>query len=345
MNKLLLITALILTSTTALAQSSLDQPTNPPPKTIPAAPILSPGETAPEFAKPKAKPLYDESADAKQQIASALGAAKKNNRRVLIQWGGNWCPWCLRMGDLMKSDKKIAHTLQYEYDLVHIHIGQSGANGELLDTYQTKAKADGFPYLTILDADGKVLANQETSSLEVKDDKGDSVGTKAGHDPKKLLAFLERHQAAPIDAAPILTAALADAKSSGKSVFLHFGAPWCVWCHRLEAWMAKPEVAALLAKDFIDAKLDQDRNPGAKDMLEKYSNGKSGGIPWIVLLDSAGKPLADSNATKGNIGFPAEPAEIEHFGAMLRKAAKNLSPADIDALLNSLKADKPAPAH
>jgi uncharacterized protein YyaL (SSP411 family) len=299
----------------------------------------------PETAKPKPKPLYDESADPKQQIAAALAAAKKNNRRVLIQWGGNWCPWCIRMGELMKSDAKIAHTLLYEYDLVHVNIGQKGVNGDLLDVYGTTAKKDGFPYLTILDADGKVVANQETDSLEVKGNDGKSLGVKAGHDPKKLLAFLESNKAAPLDAQPILDKALADAKSSGKSVFLHFGAPWCGWCHRLEDWMAKPEIAALLAKDFIDAKIDQDRNTGGNDLLTKFRGSDKGGIPWIVFLDSAGKPLADSNAAKGNIGFPSEPAEIEHFAAMLRKAAKNLTAKDIDALLNSLKADKPAAGH
>ena len=45
--------------------------------------------------KPAKKPLYDESADAKQQIAAALAKAKRENRRVLIQWGGNWCSWCI----------------------------------------------------------------------------------------------------------------------------------------------------------------------------------------------------------------------------------------------------------
>ncbi len=327
------------------ATSTLAQPTDKPAAT-PATPVTG-APTAPPNARAGTKQIYDESADAKAQIASALAAAKKNNRRVLIQWGGNWCPWCLRMDALMKSDKKIAHELQYEYDLVHIHIGQrDGKNAELLDTYGTTAKTDGFPYLTILDADAKVLANQETSSLELKDDKGESIlGDKSGHDPKKLLALLEKHQATPIEAASIMTAALTNAKSSGKTIFLHFGAPWCGWCHKLEDWMAKPEVAALLAKDFTDVKIDQDRNPGGKEILEKYSNGKSGGIPWIVFLNADAKPLADSNAAKGNIGFPSEPAEIEHFGTMLKKVAKNLTDKDIEALLNSLKSDKPATGH
>ena len=42
--------------------------------------------------KPDAKkPVYDEKADAKAQIETALSAAKRENRRVLIQWVRNWC--------------------------------------------------------------------------------------------------------------------------------------------------------------------------------------------------------------------------------------------------------------
>jgi thiol:disulfide interchange protein len=325
LHRTLALAAASLLATTTLAQ--------------PPAPTAEPVESKPTT---KTRPaVYDEKADARQQIAAALAAAKKNNRRVLIQWGGNWCPWCIRMHELMKSNKDLSHELLYEYDLVHIDCGQpNGKNVDLAETYKATVKADGFPYLTILDADGKVLANQETSSLEVKNDKGESVGTKAGHEPKKILDFLKKHEATPIAAQGILDKGLADAKSSGKAVFLHFGAPWCVWCRRMEEWMAKPEVAPLLAKDFIDVKIDQDRNTGGADMLTNFRAGKDGGIPWFAFLDADGNQLTNSRTAKGNIGFPSEPAEIEHFGTMLKKAAKNLTPKDIDTLLASLKSDK-----
>ncbi|MFG0260298.1 MAG: hypothetical protein ACF8LK_08090, partial [Phycisphaerales bacterium JB041] len=41
--------------------------------------------------------LYDVNADASEQIAAALAKAKQENRRVLIQWGGNWCGWCIQL--------------------------------------------------------------------------------------------------------------------------------------------------------------------------------------------------------------------------------------------------------
>ena len=35
---------------------------------------------------------YDENANAEEQISDALETAKINNRYVLLQMGGNWCP-------------------------------------------------------------------------------------------------------------------------------------------------------------------------------------------------------------------------------------------------------------
>lgn len=312
----------------------------PPSETVPAqevkpATVAQPGKPAPTKAeKPK---LYDEAADGKAQIAAALAKAKKENRRVLVQWGGNWCGWCIRLNDLMKSDAALRKELQYEYDVVHVDTGQpAGKNVDLAASYGADVKKHGFPYLTILDADGKAIANQETESLEVKNDKGESAGVKEGHDAKKVLAFLKANEAKPLVAESVVASGIAAARQSGKVVFLHFGAPWCVWCHRMEDWMARPEIAAILDKNFVDVKVDTDRMTGGKAELAKFCK-KEGGIPWFVFLTAEGATLATSDGPKGNVGFPAEAGEIAHFGEMLTKACPKMSEGDRKVLLDSLK--------
>lgn len=305
-----------------------------------------PNHGAQPAAKPAAKPaanapLYDEKADAKQQIAAALKSAKKENRRVLIQWGFNTCHWCQLMHKTFTTDRAIMKELQYEYDLVHIDAGANGKNMDLAASYGADLKTHGFPYLTVLDADGKPLANQETSSLEIKDEKGESVlGSGSGHDPAKLLKFMKANEAKPLIADSVLADARTQAKASGKKVFVHFGAPWCPWCHVLENWLAQPEVAALMSKDFLDTKIDQDRMTGGKDLLASFKP-KGDGIPWFAIIDpDSGKVLANSDGEKGNIGYPSEPHEIAHFVTVLQATKKNLSDSDIAALKTSLEAGR-----
>lgn len=300
-----------------------------------AAPSAPP-QKGPQAEKTAAKPVYDEKADAKEQIAAALARAKKENRRVLVQWGGNWCPWCVKLHALFESNPEVARKLLYEYDVVYVDAGRpAGKNIDLGTSYSADLKQHGFPFLTVLDADGKPLANQETSAFEK-----DGKSVEAGHDPQKMLEFLAKHEAPRRDARAVLDAGLAEAKKGAKHVFLHFGAPWCGWCHRLEDWMARADIRALLAKDFVDVKIDIDRTTGGKDLLAKFTGGKQPGIPWFVFLDADGKPLIDSNRETGdagtNVGFPAEKPEIEHFEKMLRKTARNLADADIRALVQSL---------
>lgn len=310
---------------------ALSQPAGGTPTGTTTAPVAQPQ------VKKETPKLYDEAADAKKQIAAALVKAKKDNRRVLIQWGGNWCHWCIKLADLCKKDKAIAHELSYEYDVVHIDAGgKDNKNIELGTSYGADLAKHGYPFLTILDSDGKPVANQETSSLENKDQKENP-----GHDPKLVLDFLQKYKATPQDGQKILDAGLAAAKKEGKVVFLHFGAPWCGWCHRMENWMAQPEVKTILAKQFVDVKIDTDRNTGGKEIFAKYCGTDKMGIPWFVFLDEANKPLADSmSGEKGNVGFPSADEEIAHFETMLKKAAPKLSEGDVKALLASLKADR-----
>jgi thiol-disulfide isomerase/thioredoxin len=277
--------------------------------------------------------FYDEKADAKPLIAAAVARAKRENRRVLLQWGGNWCVWCHRLHDLCGSDKDLAKKLLYEYEVVYVDSLKDGKNLDLAASYGSDLKAHGVPYLTVLDGDGKVVANQETGVLEKE------IDGKKGHDPKLVLEFLEKNQASYLEADELFDKAIARAKAENKRVFLHFGAPWCPWCRKLDAWMRSPAIEPVLAKDFIDLKIDIDRTIGGGALMKRF-RAEDGAIPWFALLDAGGSVLAESGKGKANIGFPSAPDEIERFAAIIDGARRNITPEDVEALKHSLA---PAP--
>jgi thiol:disulfide interchange protein len=295
----------------------------------PAAPPASDAPGAAKPAKPEREPIYDEKADAKQQIAAAIANAQRENRRVLVQWGANWCGWCHLLHETCATDKDLKKELLYEYDVVLVDIGRFDKNMDLAKELGANLKDSGVPYLTVLDGNGKPIANQETSSLE----KGDK------HDPAKVLAFLKQHQAEPRAADSVLSEGLDQAVAEKKIVFVHFGAPWCGWCHKMEAWMAQPSVAQMLDKAFVVVKIDIDRMTGGPEVLKRFAGEKEVGVPWFAFVNPTDNAtLAKSVDPKGsNIGFPVKPDEIEVFAQMLKKANTNLSQQDIDALLTSLK--------
>lgn len=103
--------------------------------------------------------------------------------------------------------------------------------------------------------------------------------------------------------------------------------------------MAREENAAILAKDFVAVKIDQDRMAGGKDVLKKYCQ-KPGGIPWFVLLDAEGAALATSDGPKGNIGCPYSDEEIDAFLDILRKVVTKIGEEDLAAIKASLKAQQ-----
>ena len=95
-----------------------------------------------------------------------------------------------------------------------VQAGDTDANDPLKAKYGAKIR--GYPFLTVLDSAGKAIANQETGSLE----------DGPNHDPGKVMAFLEQHQATYLDASEVLAAAQARAELETKRVFVAFEAPW-----------------------------------------------------------------------------------------------------------------------
>ena len=103
---------------------------------------------------------------------------------------------------------------------MRVDIGRFDKNLDVAQSYGADLKKYGAPFLSVLDADGKLILNQETSSLESKEE-----GVQA-HDKQKVLEFLEANQAPQLKAEDLYASALQDAKRQQKRLFLRFGAPW-----------------------------------------------------------------------------------------------------------------------
>ena len=242
---------------------------------------------------------------------------------MLVEWGGNWCGWCYKLHDVFHQDTLVHPIVAEEYELVLV---DSNNNRELMKSYGGQDTQYAYPHLTILDAQGKVLTNQETSSLE--------DGPK--HDPQAVAAFLKKWQPEPIDAENVLASALRQATAEDKRLLVHVGTPYCGWCKVLTRFLDEHE--AVLSRDYIDVKLDTMRMEHGEEVAARFLPAKEDGVPWMVILDASGKALSTSFGPQGNIGYPCDPAEIEHFLSMLAKTKRRLSVDDLQQLRADLDA-------
>src|SRR5262245_923438 len=59
--------------------------------------------------------IYDVKADAKAEVAAALARAARENKRVLVMFGGNWCGWCHKLHAVFRENDDIRTLLRNEY--------------------------------------------------------------------------------------------------------------------------------------------------------------------------------------------------------------------------------------
>lgn len=111
---------------------------------------------------------YDEAADAKAQVASAVAQAKGDHRPVLVVFGANWCPDCRALDLAMKSGRN-AQLISNEFRVVKVDVGRFDRNVEVADRYGVPLKK-GIPAVAIVDADGHAL--YATKGGELADARG-----------------------------------------------------------------------------------------------------------------------------------------------------------------------------
>src|SRR5258708_39457294 len=71
---------------------------------------------------PLARP-YDEAADARAELDRALAWAKAAGRRVLVDFGGNWCPDCRVLGSVLALEP-VRRFVDARYVVVARHVGR-----------------------------------------------------------------------------------------------------------------------------------------------------------------------------------------------------------------------------
>jgi len=108
--------------------------------------------------------VYPDPSQASVEIAAALKTAAATHRRVLLDFGGNWCGDC-QVLDLYFHDEKNLPILNANFVLVHVNIGHMDENVEIARKYDVPLER-GVPALAVLSDHGKLLFSQKKGEFE-----------------------------------------------------------------------------------------------------------------------------------------------------------------------------------
>ncbi len=148
----------------------------------------------------------------------------------------------------------------------------------------------------------------------------------------------------------ILSEAQFRAQEHHKLVFLEFSASWCGPCHHLDDFLSAPEIAPIIQKYFVFAKVHIDEKlgkhpeldtPGGSELMRSFA--KPQGVPYLIFLDANGKAIVNSNRPAGtsdrggNIGYPDAPEEIDWFMVMLNKSVPEMTGDENHTIENWLR--------
>jgi thioredoxin 1 len=108
--------------------------------------------------------IYSATADAHADIAQAIKTAAQEHKRIILDFGGNWCGDC-QVLDIYFHQQPNLPLLENNFVLVHVDVGHYDKNLDLAEKYDIPLKR-GVPALAVLDAHGRVLYTQKNGEFE-----------------------------------------------------------------------------------------------------------------------------------------------------------------------------------
>jgi thiol:disulfide interchange protein len=135
----------------------------------PGAPVATPAAPAPFVAKH----LYSETADPNADIGAALAQAKSEHKRVLLDFGGDWCGDC-QVLDIYFHQPPNDRLLENNFVLVHVWVGHIDTHLDVAERYGVLIHK-GVPELAVLSPDGRVLYAQKGEFEDMRHMESSSV--------------------------------------------------------------------------------------------------------------------------------------------------------------------------
>ena len=108
--------------------------------------------------------LYPDPGQARADVSSALRSASATHKRVLLDFGGNWCGDC-QVLDIYFHNEANRPILEANFVLVHVNIGRMDENLDLARQYGIPLEK-GVPALAVLSEHGKLLFSQRSGQFE-----------------------------------------------------------------------------------------------------------------------------------------------------------------------------------
>jgi thioredoxin-related protein len=142
----------------------------------------------------ESKKPYDENSNPRADIKKAIEVAKKENKHVMVQFGGNWCPWCIKFHGFVQNVPEVDSLMKadYIYVLANVPREKKKRDFALFQEYDYPNRF-GYPVFVVLDGSGKKLHIQDSGILE------HCIGK--GYDTTKVVTFLKMWNVKAVDPA------------------------------------------------------------------------------------------------------------------------------------------------
>lgn len=124
--------------------------------------------------------IFPPPANAPAELTAALHRAAREHKRVLLDFGGNWCGDC-QVLDIYMHRSPNQELVAKNFVVVHVDIGRYDKNVDLAKKYGIPL-AKGVPALAVLSPTGRMLYSQKQGEFE----------NMRNMDPASLTAFLTK---------------------------------------------------------------------------------------------------------------------------------------------------------
>lgn len=133
------------------------------------------------------------------------------------------------------------------------------------------------------------------------------------------------------DAAAATRSAVATAAHKNKRVLVMWGGNWCGWCHKLHDLLGKDATLRReLLYEYVLVMVDSNGNAA---LAAELGADLGQGVPFLTVLDGAGRPLAQQETGALEVGDRHDPAKVLAF-----LKAHEAAPQDASAVYAAARA-------